>query len=184
MVASNALAWFHPPPFARSSRMRQNMDPYGPVAAEYSVKFCFSPYIFHARLTSYTCEVLLVAPAVSLCIKSQVVPNSNSAAPHCEGVTGFFFSHHSLLFFLEHHVEVGRWLGLSPNGSMTLQFPCISSNSSIRVSAPSPLLPCFAIMSSNCCGRKCRSLSYVSLSDPCYIYADASASAKDHHNSA
>lgn len=57
---------------------------------------------------------------------------------------------------------------LTPKGSAALRLPCINWNNSLKVRVPSPLLSYFANMSSNCCGRKRPSLSYVSLSDPCY----------------
>lgn len=110
----------------------------------------------------YTSEVFLVAPAVLLYQQPSRAELEQRSAP-LRG-SNVVVSRHSCRY----GVEVGWRVMLTPKGSKTLRFPCIRANSSLKVRVPSPLLSYFANMSSNCCGRKRPSLSYVSLSDPCY----------------
>jgi hypothetical protein len=58
----------------------------------------------------------------------------------------------------------------TPNGSAAHRFPCIISNNSPRVNAPSWSPSYLANISSKCCGMNRPSGSYVPLSEPCYSY--------------
>lgn len=122
----------------------------------------------------YPPDVFLVALAILLYQQPGRAKFEHCGAPLQSSYR--LVSHHSLFCYFNFGMSC-YWLLLTPKGSMALRLPCISWNNSVSVSVPSPFLPYFANMSSNCCGRKRPSLSYVLLSEPCYIYATSSASA-------